>query len=183
MLKFNILNILPFDSVRKRMSVIVKDPRTRQIRLYCKGADIAILDSLSNEFCQSSEGQPMIAKAHEYLNLYASYGLRTLCLAYRNLTEAEYDEWYLEHQDAECSIDDRDHLLHESAMRIEQNMELLGVTGIEDRLQDGVSETLAALRAAGIRIWVLTGDKIETAVNIAYACRLFNYGMQLIQLR
>ena len=73
-------------------------------------------------------------------------------------------------------------LLYESAIRIEHSLELLGATGIEDRLQDGVPECIHSLRHAGIKVWVLTGDKIETAVNIAYASRLFSPGMELLQL-
>ena len=80
------------------------------------------------------------------------------------------------------ALEDRDDRLFESAIRIEKNLSLLGVTGIEDRLQDGVPDTIAALRHAGMKVWVLTGDKIETAVNIAYSCRLFSPGMSLIQI-
>lgn len=98
------------------------------------------------------------------------------------MTPEEYAEWSEQHIEAEMAIDDREQLIFESAIKIEQDLELLGITGIEDRLQDGVAECIDSLRQGGIRVWVLTGDKIETAVNIAYACKLFVYGMDLIQL-
>ncbi len=98
------------------------------------------------------------------------------------LKEEEYKEWSEIHREAEMAIEDRDDLIFQSALRIEKDLSLLGVTGIEDRLQDGVPDAIAALRHAGMKVWVLTGDKIETAVNIAYASRLFSYGMQLIQI-
>lgn len=72
--------------------------------------------------------------------------------------------------------------LLESACYIETDLELLGATGIEDRLQDGVPECIASLRQAGIILWVLTGDKQETAVNIAYSCHLFTHDMEIIYL-
>jgi len=72
--------------------------------------------------------------------------------------------------------------LLESHNRIESQLSLLGTTGIEDKLQEGVPETIAQLRRAGIIVWVLTGDKQETAVNIALSCRLFSEDMRLIFL-
>lgn len=123
-----------------------------------------------------------MTKCQNSLNLYASHGLRTLCLTRRVLTQAEYENWRTKHALIELSIDDREQMLFESACEIEVNLELLGVTGIEDRLQDGVPECIAALREAGMNVWVLTGDKIETAVNIAYAAQLFSTNTRLIQI-
>uniref|UniRef100_A0A915AR10 Phospholipid-transporting ATPase n=1 Tax=Parascaris univalens TaxID=6257 RepID=A0A915AR10_PARUN len=180
-LKYKVLHVLPFDSDRKRMSVVVRD-RTGRIIVYCKGADSAILPVISERFSSSSRGAKILAKADEYISLYASCGLRTLCLCKRLLSEEEYTIWKLEHNRAEMALDDRDKRLSESAHRIENELELLGVSAIEDRLQDGVPECIDSLRRAGISVWVLTGDKIETAVNIAYASKLFSPSMELIQL-
>ena len=69
---------------------------------------------------------------------------------------------------------EREKMLSEKADELENNLRLSGVTGIEDRLQDGVPETLCALRNAGIQVWVLTGDKLETAQNIATSSGLFH---------
>ena len=82
-LKFDLLHTLPFDSVRKRMSVIVRSPHSNEAILYCKGADSVIMELLSEEFKQSQQGEHIIFKSSEYLSLYSSYGLRTLCLAKR----------------------------------------------------------------------------------------------------
>lgn len=57
-----------------------------------------------------------------------------------------------------------------------------GATGVEDRLQDGVPDTIAALRGAGLQIWVLTGDKQETALNIAHACQLLDPNDEVLLL-
>ncbi|XP_061048221.1 phospholipid-transporting ATPase VD isoform X3 [Eubalaena glacialis] len=111
-------------------------------------------------------------KTQQHLDAYTKRGLRTLCVAKRVMSDTEYAEWLRNHFLAETSIDNREELLLESAMRLENKLTLLGATGIEDRLQEGVPESIEALHKAGIKIWMLTGDKQETAVNIAYACKL-----------
>ncbi|MFH4974459.1 hypothetical protein AB6A40_001168 [Gnathostoma spinigerum] len=180
-LKYSVLHVLPFDSTRKRMSVIVKDS-TGCITLYCKGADSAIFPLISDSFRDSERGGAIVLRAEQAVSVYASYGLRTLCLCKRVLNEEEYTSWKLLHDEAEMDVKDREKLLTESAIRIENGLDLLGVTGIEDRLQDGVPQCIYALRQAGFVIWVLTGDKVETAVNIAYATKLFSPSMELIHL-
>jgi phospholipid-translocating ATPase len=164
------------------MSVIVRAHADGPPILYTKGADTNILALIDADWADSERGQAIMYSTQQYLSQYSSYGLRTLCLAKRVLDEHEYREWAELQAEAETDIDNRDQLLYESALRIEHNLQLLGVTGIEDRLQDGVPECIQALRHAGIKVWVLTGDKIETAVNIAYASRLFSPGMELVQL-
>ncbi|VDK81073.1 unnamed protein product [Cylicostephanus goldi] len=84
------------------------------------------------------------------------------------------DIWMMNLQAMSVTSNDRDELLSQKADEIEKDLELLGVTGIEDRLQDGVEETIIAMRSAGIQVWVLTGDKLETAENIARSCGLFS---------
>ena len=84
--------------------------------------------------------------------------------------------------DARQKLVDREREVSRVIDKIESNLTLLGATGVEDQLQDGVPETLEALRAAGIKVWVLTGDKLETAINIAYSCGHFKRGMQLLTL-
>ncbi|XP_034035114.1 probable phospholipid-transporting ATPase VA [Thalassophryne amazonica] len=116
----------------------------------------------------------IVYKTQNYLNRYAADGLRTLCIAKKILSKEEYACWVQHHLEAETAIQGREELLFESALRLETNLQLLGATGIEDRLQDGVPETIASLRKAGLQIWVLTGDKQETAINIAYACKLLD---------
>ncbi|XP_023987702.1 phospholipid-transporting ATPase VD isoform X2 [Physeter macrocephalus] len=175
-LTFQLLHILPFDSVRKRMSVVVRHPISSQVVVYTKGADSVIMELLS---VASPDGpglekqQTMLReKTQQHLDAYTKRGLRTLCVAKRVMSDTEYAEWLRNHFLAETSIDNREELLLESAMRLENKLTLLGATGIEDRLQEGVPESIEALHKAGIKIWMLTGDKQETAVNIAYACKL-----------
>ncbi|XP_061048222.1 phospholipid-transporting ATPase VD isoform X4 [Eubalaena glacialis] len=175
-LTFQLLHILPFDSVRKRMSVVVRHPISNQVVVYTKGADSVIMELLS---VASPDGpglekqQTMLReKTQQHLDAYTKRGLRTLCVAKRVMSDTEYAEWLRNHFLAETSIDNREELLLESAMRLENKLTLLGATGIEDRLQEGVPESIEALHKAGIKIWMLTGDKQETAVNIAYACKL-----------
>uniref|UniRef100_A0A0K0DPW0 PhoLip_ATPase_C domain-containing protein n=1 Tax=Angiostrongylus cantonensis TaxID=6313 RepID=A0A0K0DPW0_ANGCA len=108
------------------------------------------------------------------LNEYSCKGLRTLAFAMRMLEKNQWDEFMESYKFVTgVTSNDRDQLLSQKADEIEKELDLLGVTGIEDRLQDAVEETIVALRAAGIQIWVLTGDKLETAENIARSCGLF----------
>lgn len=175
-LTFQLLHILPFDSVRKRMSVVVRHPLSKQVVVYTKGADSVIMELLSVASSDGTnlEDQQMVIRerTQRHLDEYAKRGLRTLCVAKKVMSDTEYAEWLRNHFLAETSIDNREELLVESAMRLENKLTLLGATGIEDRLQEGVPESIEALHKAGIKIWMLTGDKQETAVNIAYACKL-----------
>ncbi|XP_038160216.1 probable phospholipid-transporting ATPase VA, partial [Cyprinodon tularosa] len=184
-LNFELLHTLCFDSTRKRMSVVVRHPLTDQITVYTKGADSVIMDLIKPSETGNSKGKrqkKIFCRTQNYLNQYAADGLRTLCIAKKVLSKEEYARWLQRHLEAETAIQGREELLFESALRLETNLHLLGATGIEDRLQDGVPETIASLRKAGLQIWVLTGDKQETAVNIAYACKLLDPDEEMLTL-
>ena len=115
--------------------------------------------------------------------MYANQGLRVLVFAKKIIPQWEFIEWIQRHKEIVLKPQrNQEALLRESYAKLENNLELLGATGIEDRLQDGVPETLSTLIDAGIVIWVLTGDKPETAINIAYSAQLFSSEMQLLQL-
>ncbi|XP_054302045.2 phospholipid-transporting ATPase IB isoform X1 [Pongo pygmaeus] len=172
---FGILNVLEFSSDRKRMSVIVRTPSGR-LRLYCKGADNVIFERLSKD-------SKYMEETLCHLEYFATEGLRTLCVAYADLSENEYEEWLKVYQEASTILKDRAQRLEECYEIIEKNLLLLGATAIEDRLQAGVPETIATLLKAEIKIWVLTGDKQETAINIGYSCRLVSQNMALILLK
>lgn len=116
----------------------------------------------------------------DHLEHFALEGLRTLCLAVREISSAEYAEWNILFSRASTTILNRQQELDHVAGLIEKNMFLLGATAIEDRLQQGVPDTIRQLMEADIKIWVLTGDKQETAVNIGYSCKLLNEEMYLI---
>ncbi|XP_039491599.1 phospholipid-transporting ATPase ID isoform X10 [Drosophila santomea] len=162
--EYELLNILDFNNVRKRMSVILR--RGDSMVLYCKGADNVIYDRLHG-------GQEDLkARTQDHLNKFAGEGLRTLALAERRLTEQYYNDWRSRQQEAALSMDAREQKLNAIYEEIESEMQLVGVTAIEDKLQDGVPKSIANLQNAGIKIWVLTGDKQETAINIGYSCQL-----------
>uniref|UniRef100_A0A672UM76 Phospholipid-transporting ATPase n=1 Tax=Strigops habroptila TaxID=2489341 RepID=A0A672UM76_STRHB len=148
---FEILNVLEFSSNRKRMSVIVRTPSGN----YC-----------FNILC--------------VMAVFCFVGLRTLCIAYADLSENSYREWLNVYNETSTVLKDRAQKMEECYEIIEKDLLLLGATAIEDRLQAGVPETIATLIKAEIKIWILTGDKQETALNIGYSCRLISQSMSLI---
>jgi phospholipid-translocating ATPase len=171
---YRVLNTLEFNSTRKRMSAIIRMP-DGQIKLFCKGADSMIYSRLLKGL-----QQPLRKATAEHLEMFAREGLRTLCVAERDLSEEDYQAWSKDHDIAAQTLQDRDGKLEEVADRIERDLMLLGGTAIEDRLQDGVPDTIALLGDAGIKLWVLTGDKVETAINIGFSCNLLSNEMDLI---
>ncbi|KAJ6792772.1 putative phospholipid-transporting ATPase 9 [Iris pallida] len=171
---YRLLNILEFNSTRKRMSVIVRNEEGKLL-LLTKGADSVMFERLARN------GREFEEKTKEQLHDYADAGLRTLVLAYRELDEAEYERFNKEFTEAKNSVSaDRDDKIDEAAEKIEKDLILLGATAVEDKLQNGVPECIDKLAQAGIKIWVLTGDKMETAINIGFACSLLRQGMKQI---
>ncbi|XP_048517503.1 probable phospholipid-transporting ATPase IA isoform X3 [Dendroctonus ponderosae] len=192
--RYEVLTVLEFTSARKRMSVIVRDPQGK-IKLFCKGADTVIYERLAMEVLENSLTFSAVcrldnnASSREYrelllqhLETFATEGLRTLCCAVVELKESDYEDWKQMYHKACCSIQHREEKIDEAANLIERKLKLIGATAIEDKLQEGVPETIATLLKADINIWVLTGDKQETAINIGYSCRLISQGMQVIIL-
>ncbi|XP_039955977.1 probable phospholipid-transporting ATPase IA isoform X4 [Bactrocera neohumeralis] len=173
--RYEILNVLEFTSTRKRMSVIVRAP-TGEIKLYCKGADTVIYERLS------PDGQMYRDATLHHLEEFASEGLRTLCCAVSVIPEDVYNEWKETYHKASTALQYRERKVEDASNLIENNLILLGATAIEDKLQEGVPETIASLLEAGIYIWVLTGDKQETAINIGYSCKLISHSMDIIIL-
>ncbi|XP_028136313.2 probable phospholipid-transporting ATPase IA isoform X2 [Diabrotica virgifera virgifera] len=174
--RYEILTVLEFTSARKRMSVIVRDPKGK-IKLFCKGADSVIYERLDN-----NSGREHCDMILQHLEHFASEGLRTLCLAVAELKEADFEHWKEMYHKASISLQHREEKIEEAANLIERKLKLVGATAIEDKLQEGVPDTIAALLQADINVWVLTGDKQETAINIGYSCRLLSQGMQLLIL-
>ncbi|XP_042605483.1 phospholipid-transporting ATPase IC [Cyprinus carpio] len=170
---YQLLALLDFTSKRRRMSVLVRDPGG-QLKLYCKGADIVVLERLQRDW-------PLQESTERALELFAQGCLRTLCVAVRSVPEALWTEWSRTLSQAGTSTGNQETVLEEIYDQMEKDLTLLGVTAIEDRLQEGVPETIATLRRAGLKVWVLTGDKTETAVNVGYACKLMDPDTILIQ--
>ncbi|XP_068636564.1 putative phospholipid-transporting ATPase 9 [Aristolochia californica] len=171
---YKLLNILEFDSSRKRMSVIVRSEEGHLL-LLCKGADSVMFERLAKN------GREFENLTREHLNGYADAGLRTLVLGYRLLDEDEYKKFEEEFSEANNSVSaDREEKIAEVADKIEKDLILVGATAVEDKLQNGVPECIDKLAQAGIKLWVLTGDKMETAINIGFACSLLRQGMEQI---
>lgn len=171
--EYEVLNICEFNSTRKRMSAVVRCPDGK-IKLLIKGADTVILERLS----KTNPG--FVDPTFTYLEEYATEGLRTLCIASRDISDAEYAKWSVVYEKAATTINNRGAELDKAAELIEKDLFLIGATAIEDRLQDGVPDTIHTLAQAGIKIWVLTGDRQETAINIGYSCKLITEEMNMI---
>ncbi|KAL3629215.1 putative phospholipid-transporting ATPase 8 [Castilleja foliolosa] len=171
---YSLLRTLEFSSARRRMSVILKNDEN-QFLLLCKGADSVMFERLSDD------EQDFVSVTKDHIKRYAEAGLRTLVVAYRELSESEFRSWEEEFLTAQTSLDaDRDELMETAADKIERDLILLGATAVEDKLQKGVPECINKLENAGIKIWVITGDQMETAINIGYACSLLREGMKQI---
>lgn len=171
--EYELLAVCEFNSSRKRMSTIFRCPDGK-IRIYTKGADTVILERLNPD-------NQIVEATLQHLEEYASEGLRTLCLAMREIPEYEFQHWLQIHEKAATTVGgNRQEELDKASELIEKDFYLLGATAIEDRLQDGVPDTIHTLQTAGIKIWVLTGDRQETAINIGMSCRLISEDMTLL---
>uniref|UniRef100_A0AAX7VPP5 Phospholipid-transporting ATPase n=1 Tax=Astatotilapia calliptera TaxID=8154 RepID=A0AAX7VPP5_ASTCA len=168
---YELLAILDFSNVRKRMSVIVRSPEGK-LTLYCKGADTMIFERL-HPSCNK-----LMEVTTNHLNEYAGDGLRTLALAYKDLDKTYMIDWKHRQHEASVAMEGREEKLDELYEEIEKDMMLLGATAVEDKLQDGVPQTIEQLAKADIKIWVLTGDKQETAENIGYSCNILRGEMK-----
>ncbi|KAK7484877.1 hypothetical protein BaRGS_00023920 [Batillaria attramentaria] len=180
MRRYRVLHVLDFTSVRRCMSVIVQDEND-DIWLMCKGAEVAIFEKTVGGDIDST-------KAH--VDRFAVLGLRTLAVAHKKLTQDEYKEIDALLMEAKTCLEDREtkaicpHLfvVHDAYCAVERDLFLLGATAVEDKLQDQVPETITDLRMAGIKVWVLTGDKEETAITISHSTGHFNPAMVELHL-
>ncbi|KAL9005389.1 MAG: hypothetical protein Q9188_001831 [Gyalolechia gomerana] len=171
--EYELLAVCEFNSTRKRMSTIYRCPDGK-VRCYCKGADTVILERLGKD-------NPIVEATVQHLEEYATEGLRTLCLAVREIPEEEFQQWWQIYEKASTTVSgNRADELDKAAELIEHDFYLLGATAIEDKLQDGVPDTIHTLQEAGIKVWVLTGDRQETAINIGMSCKLISEDMSLL---
>ncbi|GLC46227.1 hypothetical protein PLESTM_001842700 [Pleodorina starrii] len=173
--EYEVLNVLEFNSTRKRMSVVIKHKSQDKIIIFTKGADTVIYERLDPSY---GPNEAMKESTGRHMEEFGAAGLRTLCLSYAEVDREWYNNvWQPEYVAAKTSLVGRDDKVAEVSEKIERNLRLLGCTAIEDKLQEGVPECIKQLAMAGIRIWVLTGDKMETAINIGYACSLLREDM------
>ena len=170
---YKLLSCLDYSSERKRMSVIIRFPDNK-IYLFAKGADSAIGERVT-------QNKELIDITGEHLIEFARNGLRTLMVAYRELTEDEYNIYDNAFKLAMNRPEEKEKLLKDAYALVENNYYLLGATAIEDKLQDNISNVLYNFIEAGIKIWVLTGDKMDTAKSIAYSCKLLDHSFIIFQ--
>ena len=207
---WDILAVNKFDSHRKRMSILLRSPPELggAAVLFCKGADSAMLDpdvcsgsqnllsgdtaydtdrtheleTMVNDKDDAEWDTAQLLGIQSHLGEFASEGLRTLVLGIRFLTDAESEEWLSLYQKATSSLKSRDMKLRDAALRIEKKLHIVGATAVEDKLQSGVPETIATFSKAGIKLWVLTGDKRETAIEIGYSTKVLTSSMHLTEV-
>lgn len=173
--KYKLLQVFEFNSDRKRMSAIIQD-QNGKITLFCKGADSIMIPRYHSE------------KKHQFDSLmqtveeFAAVGLRTLLLGAKDLSQEQYNQFKNEYDAAKNNLKDREAEMAIVEDKWEKDFELVGATAIEDKLQDKVPESIELIRKAGIKVWVLTGDKVDTAKNIGFSCRLLvQEGMTLLE--
>jgi magnesium-transporting ATPase (P-type)/class 3 adenylate cyclase len=178
---FDVLAENAFTSDRRCMSVLVRTPAGELVN-FVKGADEVILPRLRADLRDSDE--ETLTRAH--LADFASEGLRTLVLAKVVLDEREAEAWLTRFQDTKLAVGmstkDKERALAHLAAEVERNLLLVGASAIEDRLQEQVPETITKLVQAGVAVWMLTGDKLETGLSIGYSCRLLHPQSQLVKL-
>jgi len=150
--RYTLLKVLEFNSTRKRMSVIVRAPDGRLV-LYCKGADSVIYARLAKD-----HDQVLREQTSKDMEMFANNGLRTLCIAYRELDEEEYLGWVRLYDNATSAVENRDEEIDKANEMIEHSLRILGATALEDKLQEGVPEAIEMLHKAGIKLWILTGE-------------------------
>ena len=173
---FEKLQIIEFSSDRKRETIIVKSSEGK-ILLYCKGADSIIEKRLS----KNSSSQ-ILTQSKNYVDKFSAQGLRTLFIAMKVISKKEYTTFDKELKEAMMSIEDKDKKVNEVCDKIEKNLYLIGTTIVEDKLQNKVPETIRDLRLAKIKIWMLTGDKMNTAYNIGLSCNLISKNMKIFNI-
>uniref|UniRef100_A0A8C2ZCX6 Phospholipid-transporting ATPase n=1 Tax=Cyclopterus lumpus TaxID=8103 RepID=A0A8C2ZCX6_CYCLU len=155
-LNFTILQIFPFTYESKRMGIIVRDESTGEITFYMKGADVVMAGIVQyNDWLEEECGN------------MAREGLRVLVVSKKSLTDEQYQDFEARYVQAKLSVHDRSLKVATVIESLEMEMELLCLTGVEDQLQTDVRPTLEILHNAGIKVWMLTGDKLETATCTA----------------
>lgn len=170
--KFDILYVFPFSSDTKRMGIIVKDVTKDEIHFLQKGADAVMINIVSHNDWLEEETSNM-----------AREGLRTLVIGKKKLNQKHLQDFENTYREASLSMYDRDLAIQKVINHyLEQDLELLGLTGVEDKLQKNVKSSIELLRNAGIKIWMLTGDKVETAKCVSISCKLITRGQYIHQI-
>jgi phospholipid-transporting ATPase len=156
------------------MSVILGCP-DETVKVFVKGADTTMFSVTDKRLNLN-----IIHATEAHIHAYSSLGLRTLVVGMRELSASEFEQWHSSFEAASTALIGRAALLRKVAGNIENNLIILGASGIEDKLQLGVPEAIDSLRTAGVQVWVLTGDKQETAISIGYSSKLLTRTMTQI---
>lgn len=172
--RFNVLGLHEFDSDRKRMSVILGFP-DKTVKVFVKGADTTMFSVIDRSLEKN-----VIHATEQHLHAYSCLGLRTLVVAMRELSSSEFEQWHRAFEAASAALMGRAASLRKVASNVENHLCVLGASAIEDKLQQGVPEAIESLRTAAIKVWVLTGDKQETAISIGYSSKLLTSNMTQI---
>ena len=167
---YHILATLPFTSDRRRMSVVVKTPQGEHV-VYSKGADMVMVP-----LCKPGE-EAVLQTTVAHLEEFSAEGLRALVVARRALTPQEAQDLCQAYEAASQALDGREELLTQVYATVERELECLGATAVEDQLQDNVPQTVQFLLRAGLHVWILTGDKLATAMTIAYSSSILTAKM------
>ena len=173
--EFTQLALLGFSSERKRMSVIYKTPEGK-IVIVSKGADQVMLPRCRKD-------NQVITTTKNHLKGMGMSGYRTLCVAYKEISDEDFNAWKTEYHQATLSMENRTQAIEKCAEMIEKDLVLLGATAVEDKLQDGVPETISMLLEAGLHVWILTGDKLETSLSVALSSMLLTDIMPVVIFR
>ncbi|EAL69268.1 transmembrane protein [Dictyostelium discoideum AX4] len=189
---FKLLTSMDFTSERRRMSVVLKDIETNKIYLYSKGADSVMMsrlkqdnninnnnNNINNNGLINYNNQLIIEKTTQHIKEFSNEGLRTLILAMKEIEIDQFNQWFEKYNSILNSIENREEQIEELNNQLENDLTLIGCTAIEDKLQDGVPETIEFLLNSNIKVWIITGDKQETAINIGYSCKLLSHSNQL----
>ena len=174
-LAFKQLALLSFSSERKRMSVVYETPEGK-IVIVSKGADQVMLPRCRKD-------NQILNTTKNHLKGMGMSGYRTLCVAYKEITSEEFAAWNNEYHKATLSMENRTQAIEKCAEIIENDLILLGATAVEDKLQDGVPETISMLLEAGLHVWILTGDKLETSLSVALSSMLLTDIMPVVIFR
>lgn len=172
---YNVMVTLEFSSDRRRSTVFVKTPLGKIIA-WSKGADNVM-------FARTNEAaKPMVKTTLKHVGYFSKTGLRTLAVCRKELSEKQFKKFFDDYERAASSLKDREKLVEEVSDAMEREFDLIGCTAIEDKLQQGVPDTIAYFIKAGIKFWIITGDKQETAIEIGKSCNLVQRGVTVVKI-
>ena len=179
--KLKILKKFDFTSERQCSSIVVEDEVERKITLYIKGSDRKIFNIIDN-YSKNN----ILNKTKEHLDNFAKQGLRTLCFGFKNIPREFYNKWdkkynEVKHNSLKNKINEND--LNKLINILESDVTLLGVTALEDKLQDDVEKDIKKFIDAGINFWIITGDNMHTAESIGYSCGIFSEDSDIYKIK